>query len=115
MKSKDFNDVVNSQAAYCLELLTSKGKEYDTDESDRLKSFKEAAAILNSNQVKAIASYMAKHVVSIYDMCMTGKVSDYKPDKWIEKITDNINYLLILRAAIEEEYSHHVEVCNEQN
>ena len=34
-------------------------------------------------------------------MCTDGK--KYKRDRWIEKITDSINYLLILRAVVEEE------------
>jgi hypothetical protein len=29
--------------------------------------------------------------------------ADFTKEKWIEKITDSINYLLILRAIIEEE------------
>ena len=44
---------------------------------------------------------LAKHIVSVSDMCTDGK--KYKRDRWIEKITDSINYLLILRAVVEEE------------
>jgi hypothetical protein len=43
---------------------------------------------------------MAKHTVSIYDMCNSGK--EYSIDMWNEKITDSINYLLLLRALIED-------------
>lgn len=44
---------------------------------------------------------MAKHTVSIYDMCNSGL--KYPIELWNEKITDHINYLLLLRAIIEEE------------
>ena len=44
---------------------------------------------------------MAKHTVSIYDMCNSGQ--KYPIELWNEKITDHINYLLLLRAIIEDE------------
>ena len=50
---------------------------------------------------QALAGMMAKHTISIYDMCQGG---EYTHAKWIEKITDNINYLILLRAMIEEDY-----------
>jgi len=43
---------------------------------------------------------MAKHTVSIYDMCGSGEIYDIA--KWDEKITDHINYLLLLRALVED-------------
>jgi hypothetical protein len=44
---------------------------------------------------------LAKHVVSVYDMCMSdGK---FGIEKWTEKVTDSINYLLLLMAAVWEE------------
>ena len=44
---------------------------------------------------------LAKHLVSLSDMCTDG--NDYTLERWAEKITDSINYLLILRAVVEEE------------
>lgn len=44
---------------------------------------------------------LSKHLVSISDMCVDGR--EYSVERWTEKITDSINYLLILRAMIEEE------------
>ena len=43
---------------------------------------------------------LAKHLVSIADM--VGARKDYPQETWDEKITDSINYLLILRAVVAE-------------
>ena len=100
MKPQEFEKVVYEQLQYCLDLLTKKGKEYDSGEGDRLASFKRAAVLQDVSQKEALAGMMAKHTVSIYEMCEQG---EYPVEKWIEKITDSINYLLILRAMVEEE------------
>ena len=96
-----FVKVVEDQISYCKELLGLKGDEYDTSGNDRLHAFKSAAAIQHETQKQALAGMMAKHTVSIYDMC--ARDESFTREKWIEKISDSINYLLILRAIIEEE------------
>lgn len=53
---------------------------------------------------EALAGMMAKHTISVYDMCRSGK--DYPIELWNEKITDHINYLLLLKAIVEEDYWH---------
>lgn len=111
MTINDFEKIVKEQSDFCLKLLTSKGNEYDIDKADRLKSFKEAAAILGTSQTGAIAGMMAKHVVSVFNMCRdTRGVEAYTREKWIEKISDSINYLLILRTAVEEELSSNLNI-----
>jgi hypothetical protein len=50
---------------------------------------------------QALAGQMCKHTVSIYAM-IEGD-ADIPMEKWEEKITDHINYLLLLKAVIEEE------------
>ena len=100
MNGKDFNEVVEIQLGYCKQLLGVKGEEYDTDSCDRLHSFKTAAALQHETPKQALAGMMAKHSVSIYDMC----AEDSKNlEKWEEKITDSINYLLLLKALVLEE------------
>lgn len=44
---------------------------------------------------------MAKHTVSIYDMARSD--DSFSLEKWDEKITDHINYLILLRAVVVEE------------
>lgn len=101
MKRDKFIDVVQEQLIYCFNLISEKGLEYDADEADRLASFKVAGQLEGETQKQALAGMMAKHTVSIYDMCQSDVA--YPKEKWVEKITDHINYLLILRAMVEEE------------
>jgi hypothetical protein len=101
MTQEAFATVVDEQIRYCKDLLGLKGEEYDTSNNDRLHAFKSAAVIQHESQKQALSGMMAKHTVSIYDMCNEDTV--FSKEKWIEKITDSINYLLILRAIIEEE------------
>ena len=53
------------------------------------------------SQERALAGMMAKHIVSLYDMCYAdGETFDM--DTWDEKITDSLNYLFLLRGIVEE-------------
>lgn len=106
MRIDVFNKVIKEQLLTCEGLLIGKGQEYApgaTDESavDRLAHFKKAAAITGGTPKEALLGMLAKHLVSISDMCIDGR--DYTGDRWTEKITDSINYLLLLKALVEEE------------
>ncbi len=100
MTHAEFCKVTGAQLEYCVKLLTNKGDEYSSD-ADRLGHFKKAAAINNSTPKAALLGMLTKHLVSVSDMCTDGKV--YSKERWEEKITDSINYLLLLRALVEEE------------
>lgn len=99
MKTEQFNQVIEKQLKRCTDILIVKAREYATD--DRLHNFRVAAELENCTPRQALAGMMAKHTVSIYDMCNSGL--KYPIELWNEKITDHINYLLLLRAIIEEE------------
>lgn len=106
MKIDTFNKVIQNQLKQCENVLIGKGYEYAPDAVeetpvDRLAHFKKAAAITGCGQKGALFGMLAKHLVSLSDMCTDG--NDYPLDRWAEKITDSINYLLILRAIAEEE------------
>ena len=100
MTNKDFNEIVAEQVYYCLSLLGAKGEEYDIGSDDRLHAFKVAAVLQGRTPKQALAGMLAKHTVSVYDMCNEG---EYSLEKWTEKITDSINYLLLLKAMVYEE------------
>ena len=70
-------------------------------EIDRLAHFKKAATLMRTTPKIALMGMLVKHYISIMDMSMDDK--DYPVEQWSEKITDSINYLLILRAIVEEE------------
>lgn len=121
MTLKDFNNAVNEQIDTCKSLLIKKGEEYapviDEDDfienkdgqlefniedlTDRLRSFKKAAALMNTTPKAALFGMLTKHLVSVSDMC-TDK-EKYPQERWSEKLTDSINYLLILSAMVKEE------------
>ena len=106
MTQEKFNDVVIGQMDLCTTLLMVKGAEYSpfsmtNREIDRLAHFKKAAALMDTTSRAALFSMLAKHLVSISDMCMDD--AKHPTEKWEEKITDSINYLFILRAIIEED------------
>ena len=106
MKISDFNKVIKEQLLTCEHVLIGKGQEYapdaaDENDIDRLAHFKKAAAIISGTQKEALLGMLAKHLVSVSDMCVDG--NEYGLERWQEKITDSINYLLLLRAIVEEE------------
>ena len=100
MNHKEFNDVVTKELDYVRELLCSKSKEYDFGE-DRFHSFKIGGQLQGISQEKCLLGYLTKHIVSIYDMC--DKVEEFSFEKFQEKITDYINYGLLLLGMIQEE------------
>ena len=100
MQSNVFRQVVTDQIQRSLDMLKDKNDAYNPDE-DKLRTFKTAGALQNEKPREALAGMMAKHTASVYDLCHAEQVADL--DVWNEKITDHINYLLLLRAVVEEE------------
>ena len=94
-----FENIINAQMKECLDVLTSKGDEYSTGE-DRLHNFRVAAEMQHVTLPQAVGGMMVKHSVSIYDMLVYPFAHDIMV--WNEKITDHINYLLILKATLED-------------
>lgn len=100
MTNEVFNAVVDGQLELCRKLLCEKGKEYDSNTNDRFHSFKVAAELQNITPQQALAGMLAKHTVSIFDLI---KADEPNLTIWEEKITDHINYLLLLKALIMDE------------
>lgn len=100
MKNQEFEAIVNDQLNVVRDLLVSKGQEYSLTD-DRLAAFRKAAALQGETVEQALCGMLAKHVVSIYDMAMSEQ--SFTRERWTEKITDSINYLLLLKAAILED------------
>lgn len=97
MRTEQFEKIVEEQIETCKGILLKKAGEYATG-GDRLHNFKAAAGMMGCNPTEALAGMMAKHTISIYDMCRSGHF--YPMELWNEKITDHINYLLLLKAAV---------------
>lgn len=103
MTNEKFQEAVCDEVRTCLELLLTKGKEYSGDrpEDDRLVNFKLAAGLARCTEKQALFGMLCKHLASLSEMIMTN--GDYSEARWKEKITDSINYLLILYAMVKEE------------
>lgn len=100
MEQEVFNQHLQYMQQVTVETLIQKAKEYAVD-GDRLHNFKVAAAVQGISPMAALAGMMAKHTVSVYDMIGTGET--YPMELWEEKIKDNINYLFLLWALLQEE------------
>lgn len=97
----EVNAVFDEQVRRCADILLKKTKEYTGDDTDRLGAFKAAAALQHTTPERALAGMLAKHIVSLYDMCFADGVS-FDAGTWDEKITDSLNYLFLLKAIVKE-------------
>lgn len=106
MTNERFNKIVEEQMNTCRKVLCKKSDEYDRPviegtENDRLHTFTVAAALQGASRRGALAGMMVKHTTCLYDMCKDKAQHDI--ELWEEKITDHINYLLLLKAVVLEE------------
>ena len=105
MTNQKFNEEVEKQLNICKNYLCKKGEEYNPTEN-RLEFFKQAAALEKITPAKALAGFMAKHTLSIYNL-----IDENRNDLALfeEKITDHINYLLLLKCLLKDEYEANKE------
>lgn len=99
MNDDEFEEVLTYQLDRVRDILGSKAEEYAT--TDRLHNFRVASTLHRGDLKIALGGMMAKHTVSIYDMINSGQ--QHPIEQWDEKITDHINYLILLRAIVEDE------------
>lgn len=100
MNSAKFEKIVNSQFRYCYDLLFEKAKQYNIGTEDRLHAFKVAAEFQGITSKQALLGMLSKHLVSISDMIKND--TEHAEEVWNEKISDSINYLLLLKALVIE-------------
>ncbi len=101
MNSEQFSRIFDQQMQVCSDILFRKAGEYATDDN-RLHNFDVAGALESIEPVQALGGMMAKHTVSVYDMIRAGNPGQFSMEQWDEKITDHINYLILLKAAVYE-------------
>ena len=100
MNANKFKEVLQEQFAQCFDTLEKKAKEY-SQENDRLGHFKTSAAEQDISPKQALWGMASKHFTSLNKMCKSDQM--IMEDMWNEKITDALNYLLLLRALVTEE------------
>ena len=100
MTHERFNQLVDEMLETCKQTLTKKQDEYNLDK-DRLSFFKEGNELTKLSPERTLYLFMFKHIKSLADMVASEKA--YSKELWEEKIKDNINYLLLLRALLEDD------------
>ena len=96
MITAEFEKLVNQQFQHCYNILFEKAKQYNIGTEDRLHAFKVAASFQGITNEQALLGMLTKHFVSLSDMIRSN--NKYSMEMWDEKITDSINYLLLLKA-----------------
>lgn len=102
MNATVFEVIFEEQVMTCRDTLVKKSKEYMRND-DRLYNFKKAAQMDGTNPADALWGMWLKHLVSVSDIIEDVSKQKY-PSKEIlaEKITDSVNYLILLKAIMVE-------------
>lgn len=117
MKPEKFDRLLKEIQYRTTDVLASKSAEYASD-SDKLHNFKRAGAMEQCTPEKALVGMWTKHIISVLDIVdriekenqKIGLIYKLNPVYWLskkhleEKITDSINYLILLEALIKERY-----------
>jgi hypothetical protein len=102
MNTKRFNELFDETVEISRSVLCKKAGEY-AENNDRLHNFNCAAEMQGCTAIRALGGMMAKHTVSVYDLINRIDAGlAVSPELWDEKIIDSINYLILLRAAVED-------------
>lgn len=103
-------EVFNNLVDYIVEerikkVMCSKSAEYARG-GDKLYNFKRSAEIDGVTPIDALRGMDLKHRTSISDMLVdiTYKDKVFPKELWEEKLTDHINYMILLWALLAERY-----------
>ena len=98
-----FNELVDFIVEQRIrKVMCNKAAEYSRGD-DKLYNFYRAAEVDRITPVEALRGMMLKHDVSIKDMLDDlQKNVHHTKDLWHEKLTDKINYLILLWALLQE-------------
>lgn len=99
MKADQFKGILDAQIKRVQDILVVKTEEYAADE-DQLHNIRQAALLKGESLPEAVIGMMVKHTVSIFSMVKSGK--PFPEEKWDEKLTDHIVWLVLLKASLTE-------------
>jgi hypothetical protein len=104
MKPHQFSRIVANVHDRSKKVLIEKAAEYTTDD-DRLSNFKKAGGLTGDPPEKALLGMLVKHWVSLVELIDGLKSGKNVPIvMWQEKITDSINYSILLEALVWERF-----------
>lgn len=100
MQEKQFNDIIQNAVESCLTTLTEKNASYNPNE-DKLAGFKTAARMRGVTPLQALSGMKVKHTSFVQDV-LEGRIPIPSEEVVQEKFGDEINYLFLALALIEE-------------
>ena len=104
MNHIDFDNLVERETKRMKDVMCSKSTDYSAD-NDKLFNFKLAAEVDGISPIEALRGMWLKHRTSLrqgLDELIVGKC---RPEKWwVEKLTDDRNYSILLQALLVEKY-----------
>lgn len=101
MNQERFDLVLEGRISQMRSMLATKSEEYAKG-NDRLKNFKDAAALLGETPEQALMGFVAKHIIALKDFVNDPKMQNIPYSYWSEKIGDIINYMVLLDSLIQE-------------
>lgn len=102
MDYETFDKIAKRRIEVCESVLNIRRDIYASD-TDRLANFKKAGALQGVSPERALLGMAAKHIVAIDDFVHeTDKKCSIPLVQWEEKITDIINYMILLEALVVE-------------
>ena len=102
MNATKFEQIAAHRIAHCRKVMSDKGEEYSRN-FDRLHNFRTAASIDGETPERALWGMMKKHIVSVRDMVDDSRYGIRPTQEQVdEKITDMINYSLLLEGLFVE-------------
>lgn len=100
MTRDEFAAVVAKQLSRCKDTLGVKETIYAT-KKDRLANFKKAGCLQDCTSERALHGMAAKHTVALSDFIeIIEGGGSVDAEEWLEKITDDINYKLLLLGLL---------------
>lgn len=99
MNQDDFRQITDGQLNLSKAILEAKNIEH-LEDNDVLRNFRTAGTLQRASSLEALAGMMSRHTVAIYDMIASPEVLPL--EEWTDRITKNINYLLLLKALLVE-------------
>ena len=105
MNNETFNNIVSDRLAHVKDTLTAKADEYAR--GDRLSNFKKIADMLDSTPEKALIGLVSKHWIALLDFIADLNKPVIQPyQRWDEKTTDIMAYMVLLDALVQERITH---------
>ena len=109
LSERELEKLIEERIQTCKRVLLKKSEEYSS-ESDRMRNFNTAGRMLGMPPYRVAFMYMMKHFESVYEIVVNDRPAT--PSVWEEKITDLINYLLLIDAMWRNMYGNISEEIN---